>query len=532
MSPRSNILIKTKYQSDAKIEKDKLVVNWLMAGFALLTIVFILIVRLKSGSFDYYPWIETIYLILLGSWATSIGLTGKYKKSQFQNIYYSVAPHLKSGFLMVLLAGIIYYFFRLESFSRLILFGTILIFTAIETTFFFLVFLGEQKSEKKSSVDISNNLNFNIFGQDSLPKSSATKYTNESAIDIQSLFSRISTSGHDTTVQFLLNNVDSTYDINSVTLLSTTSLENINVLGGKSQDLLINLHNLNDIRRLNNYLIACHSKIKSGGVLVGCFLPLERVRYNLRSKMPKFIFTCIYPIHFLFYRVFPKLPKIRHIYFILTKGKNRVISKAEIFGRLSYCGFKIIAENSTGNMVYFIANKLSTISSEKNPSYGPIVSLKRVGLYGKIITIYKFRTMHPFSEFIQKDIFEHNQLDQKGKLKDDFRITIWGKLLRKLWVDEFPQLYNWVRGELTLVGVRALSEQYFSLYPSELQELRTQFKPGLVPPYYADLPKNFEEILESEKRYLIRKDVNPYSTDFNYLLRAFNNIIFHGARSA
>ena len=139
--------------------------------------------------------------------------------------------------------------------------------------------------------------------------------------------------------------------------------------------------------------------------------------------------------------------------------------------------------------------------------------------------------MHPYSEYIQKEVFEQNNLDISGKLKDDFRITSWGKVLRNLWIDELPQLYNWIRGDISLVGVRALSNHYFSLYPKNLQKLRIKFKPGLVPPYYADMPNNFDEILESERCYIKRKMKNRFMTDFIYFFQAFNNIVFKGARS-
>jgi len=122
-------------------------------------------------------------------------------------------------------------------------------------------------------------------------------------------------------------------------------------------------------------------------------------------------------------------------------------------------------------------------------------------------------------------------LDEKGKIKDDFRMTGWGKVFRKLWIDELPQIINWFRGEVSLVGVRALSQHFFDLYPEDMQKLRVQFKPGLVPPYYADMPKNFEEILESERCYLLRKKEKPFTTDIIYFCKAFYNIIFRHARS-
>jgi lipopolysaccharide/colanic/teichoic acid biosynthesis glycosyltransferase len=210
---------------------------------------------------------------------------------------------------------------------------------------------------------------------------------------------------------------------------------------------------------------------------------------------------------------------------------NRVISKAEVFGRLNFCGYKVVAEKMIGSTLYFIAQKLNTISTEETPSYSPIVKLKRVGLDSKIINVYKFRTMHPYSEFIQKDVFEDQNLNPYGKFNSDFRITNWGRVLRKLWIDELPQLYNWIRGDVTLIGVRALSEHYLSLYPKDLQELRTKFKPGLIPPYYADMPKSFDEIIESERKYLERKKATPFSTDLIYFFEALVNILFRRARS-
>ena len=175
--------------------------------------------------------------------------------------------------------------------------------------------------------------------------------------------------------------------------------------------------------------------------------------------------------------------------------------------------------------------KFKTISEEASPSYGPIVKLKRVAYHGNIINIYKLRTMYPYSEFIQKEVFEENSLDNSGKIRNDFRVTIWGRFLRKYFLDEIPQIYNWLRGDINLVGVRAISKHYYNLYPKELQQMRINFKPGLIPPYYADLPKSFDEIVESELRYLQKKKEKPILTNLLYLGKAFMNIFFSGARS-
>ena len=92
-------------------------------------------------------------------------------------------------------------------------------------------------------------------------------------------------------------------------------------------------------------------------------------------------------------------------------------------------------------------------------------------------------------------------------------------------------IINFFKGDLSIVGVRPLSKNYYAKYPENLQKLRIRIKPGLIPPYYADLPNNFEEILISEKKYINEKLIKPFRTDVKYFFKAFINILFKGARS-
>jgi lipopolysaccharide/colanic/teichoic acid biosynthesis glycosyltransferase len=105
-------------------------------------------------------------------------------------------------------------------------------------------------------------------------------------------------------------------------------------------------------------------------------------------------------------------------------------------------------------------------------------------------------------------------------------------MFRKLWIDELPMLINWIKGDLKFVGVRPISMQYLSLYSEGHQERRKNFKPGLLPPFYADLPNTIEEIELSEKRYLDAYEKNPIKTDVRYFFKALNNILIKHKRSA
>jgi hypothetical protein len=225
------------------------------------------------------------------------------------------------------------------------------------------------------------------------------------------------------------------------------------------------------------------------------------------------------------------MPWLKKLYFVMTKGKNRMISRAEILGRLNFCGFKILVEKEIDDSLYFITQKVKTPSFDTSPSYSPLVQLKRIGLNGRVIHIHKFRTMYPYSEYLQEYIYEKQKLQDGGKIKDDFRVTEWGRIMRNFWLDELPMLCNWLKGEVKFFGVRPLSMHYMNLYSSELKELRKKIKPGLIPPFYSDLPKTFDEICQSEKRYIESYMNSPVRTQWIYFWKAFSNIVIKGVRS-
>jgi len=96
-----------------------------------------------------------------------------------------------------------------------------------------------------------------------------------------------------------------------------------------------------------------------------------------------------------------------------------------------------------------------------------IFKQKRPGLRGEIFSIYKFRTMK-------------NSKDKNGNLlSNSQRITKLGKLLRKLSLDELTQLFNVLKGDISLVGPRPLLIDYLDLYTPE-QARRHDVKPGIT----------------------------------------------------
>ena len=87
---------------------------------------------------------------------------------------------------------------------------------------------------------------------------------------------------------------------------------------------------------------------------------------------------------------------------------------------------------------------------------GPVFfKQKRIGKHGQEFYMYKFRSMVSNAEELLKDLLEQNEVcGAMFKIKDDPRITKFGKFIRKTSIDELPQLWNVIKGEMSLVGPR------------------------------------------------------------------------------
>ena len=317
----------------------------------------------------------------------------------------------------------------------------------------------------------------------------------------------------------------------STLVLNSETFFNIENEPEASRHLFLNLHKINDFRRLNIYFIKVNKMLEEGGVFICQGQTITERRKEFYTRFTPFLGSIFYGADFIYRRVFPKLPILQGWYFALTKGKNRALSETEMLGRFYFCGFDLIHKREIDDRMHFILRKSREPKTDQNPTYGPLIRLKRQGLNGKTIYVKKFRTMHPYSEYLQAYVHATNALQDGGKFKDDFRVTSWGKIMRKLWIDELPQFLNFFAGDLSLVGVRALSDHYFQLYPADMQELRLTVKPGLLPPFYADMPTSFEEIVESERRYLMQKLERPWITDWKYFGKGVWNILVRRARS-
>ncbi len=294
---------------------------------------------------------------------------------------------------------------------------------------------------------------------------------------------------------------------------------------------IANIHKINHIQRINKFFEEVNRKLEKGQYFLICVETKNTRKRKILNNYPKLVGYSIYFLDFTFKRVLPKLSLTKKIYFWFTKGNNRVLSLTESLGRLVSCGFDIIGYQRIGFTTYILGQKQSYPAYDLQPTYEALVQLKRIGYQGKKIKLYKLRTMHPYSEYLQEYIFNKNGTSDGDKIIGDFRVTNWGKIFRKFWIDELPMIWNLIKGDLKLVGVRPLSEHKFYTYPEYLRNKRTKVKPGLIPPYYVHLPKTPEEFFDAEEIYLNRYIQKPIRTDIEYFLKALYNIFIKKARS-
>lgn len=410
------------------------------------------------------------------------------------------------------------------SFSRIVVFGTMGFVTLLEFIFFGVWYLFRQSHEmidEPKTISHKPKKEFKLIPATGVPidqerlKAIEDSIVEELGYNVFQYFNRVLHLGDSSTL-----------------VLSTTTVFNVDSQPSNSYTTIANLKRVNDIRRINKFFEGVNAKLPVGGLFV-CRAETKNLRkQRILKKFPPVINFIYYSFDFIVKRVLPKFALTKGLYFFLTRGENRVITRAELLGRLYSCGFEVLDEEFVDNHLYVVAGKIKEPAFDMEATYGPIIKLRRVGKGGKEIKVYKMRTMHPYAEYLQEYVYEENKLQEGGKFKDDFRVSTLGRIMRKLWIDELPMIANLLKGDLKIVGVRPLSNHYYNLYTPELQHKRIQQKPGLVPPFYVDNPKTLEEIMESEHRYLDAYAKHPFRTDVKYFFKATYNIIFKRYRSS
>lgn len=169
---------------------------------------------------------------------------------------------------------------------------------------------------------------------------------------------------------------------------------------------------------------------------------------------------------------------------------------------------------------------LTAIAIRIESSGSCLFSQTRVGKNGKEFTMYKFRSMYSDAEDQRKELDALNEMTNgvTFKLRDDPRITHVGRVIRKLSIDELPQLWNVIVGNMSLVGPRPPLPTETSQY-STADRYRLQCKPGITC-YWQVLGRStipFKQQVQLDVKYIIEKSI---WTDIKILVQTIPAVLF------
>jgi len=464
--------------------------------------------------------------VTLVIWMFSSFYFKKYLISRKERPVFLLRNVISPNLVTLAIVSFIIYIFNTTFYSRMMVLGTFGVATAIEVFFFSLYSYVLVSTE----YDVARAFIEKPPTTDDLRKLHAAVTHSDLHMGAGTLRKAITEECGEPAQQYIEQHVD----LDDVKTLITATLTRFNILRQPDNyyESIVNIRRINDIKDVNMFFESVNHKLPQHGKFICCAETSEMRRIRILNKFPPGINWFAYTGDYIIKRVFPKFKLTSGLYFFLTRGQNRVFTHPEILGRLYACGFEVNEESLVNGLFFFICRRIKEPAFDPNPTYGPFISLRRVGKGGKMIKVYKLRTMYPYAEYLQDYVHQKNNLQSGGKFKNDFRIAGSRAFLRKMWLDELPMLINLFRGDMKVVGVRPLSQHYYSLYSKELQEKRIKYRPGLVPPYYADMPKTLDEIQATELRYLAAYEKHPVRTQWRYFWRAFYNIVFKKARSA
>lgn len=139
-------------------------------------------------------------------------------------------------------------------------------------------------------------------------------------------------------------------------------------------------------------------------------------------------------------------------------------------------------------------------------SPGPLVfHQKRVGVNGRVFDFYKFRSMYKDAEERKKELMAQNEMQGlMFKMENDPRITKVGAFIRKTSIDELPQFWNVLKGDMSLVGTRPPTLDEYQQY-NYYQKRRISFRPGITGLWQvsgrSDIT-DFDEIVKLDLEYI------------------------------
>lgn len=201
-----------------------------------------------------------------------------------------------------------------------------------------------------------------------------------------------------------------------------------------------------------------------------------------------------------------------------TENRDVSVAKKPLYNVIKRC-FDIVC--SLLGLILLLVPLLiiSLIIIIDSPGASPIYIQKRIGKNGREFKFFKFRSMVANADKMLDDLLKDNEMDGPAfKIKDDPRVTRFGRFIRRTSIDELPQLWNVLKGDMSLVGPRPPLPREVALY-TDYQHQRLKVIPGITCFWQVQPRRNsltFDEWVELDLKYI---NTRSFKTDFIILFK-------------
>ncbi|MDZ7821475.1 MAG: hypothetical protein U5N26_06490 [Candidatus Marinimicrobia bacterium] len=297
-------------------------------------LAFMFLIWLKPATLRIYLPTFYPYLIGLLIWEFIINLfTGKHRLAEKERFRDFLVPIIRANIFTFFLLAILVYLFHFFDYSRLIVFGTVVLSTVIECIFALYISLHSKvirnMDESETILAVTPSDAKEVRADDTGPARYPDLPANEASV--LPLLEGFLAESYPRLFTLLKKhiNVRGIRDRECM-VLDTQTVFNIENIPAGSQKLLINLHKVNDFKRINDYFELLNEKIESGGYLVSSGETIKGVYAQFLKRYPRPFGRLFYFLHFLFRRVLPKLPVTREInYFFDRREKPDLIQNGD-----------------------------------------------------------------------------------------------------------------------------------------------------------------------------------------------------------
>lgn len=204
--------------------------------------------------------------------------------------------------------------------------------------------------------------------------------------------------------------------------------------------------------------------------------------------------------------------------------QKNVISEKPVYDFLKRC-FDIVFALLAMIILIIPFIIISLIIVIDSPGASPVYVQKRVGKNGREFKFYKFRSMVPNAESMLDSLLTQNEMDGPAfKMKDDPRITRFGKIIRRTCIDELPQLWNILKGDMSFVGPRPPLPREVAMY-DEYQMQRLSVIPGLTCYWQVQPQRNsisFDDWMKCDLKYI---EERSFKTDIIIILKTVGAVL-------